>query len=121
MEKRILIFDDDVTILDIMEYVLEDKGWKVFISNQSNNAIEKVTSIMPCIIIMDYNIPDIGGVNAIKNIKKQKELQHIPIVLFSAHADIKKLATDAQADAYLSKPFDLGNLYKTLEQLSKNN
>jgi two-component system cell cycle response regulator DivK len=118
MDKRILIFDDDATILEIMRYVLEDKGWKVFISNQSNDVAKKVTSIMPSIIIMDYNIPDIGGANAIKQIKKEKELEHIPIILFSAHEEIKKLSIDTKADAYLSKPFDLAKLYDTIEKLS---
>jgi CheY-like chemotaxis protein len=66
---------------------------------------------------MDNNIPDHGGVATTKKIKMEKELQHIPIIFFTASSDAKSLAAEAGADACLSKPFDLVNLYSVIESL----
>lgn len=113
-----MIFDDDEDILNIIKYILEEKGWEVLSSCQSNDADKQIRAVMPSIIMMDNNIPDHGGVFAIKSIKQHDDLQHTPVILFTAHADISALAKEAGADAYLSKPFDLEKLHQLIEGLN---
>jgi len=122
MGKRILIFDDDKNIFIILKYILEAEGWEVFDSYNSNNVIEEVNYFNPSIIMMDYNIPDCGGVVATQSIKLDKDLKHIPVIFFTANNDIVKLSQLAGADAYLAKPFDhslltLGLYYLEQQQL----
>ena len=76
-----------------------------------------VKEIGPDVILMDNWIPDSGGIVASRTIKSNEELQHIPIVYFSANNDIKALAQEAGADAFLAKPFDLEELEKIIEGL----
>lgn len=118
MTKRMLIFDDDKTILKILKYILEAEGWEVLNSNHSNNVIEQVNYFKPSIIMMDNNIPDCGGIVATQSIKLHKELQHIPVIFFTASDEIKELSQQAGADAYLAKPFDLTKLFEVIKQVS---
>lgn len=118
MGKRILIFDDDSSILEIMKLIMEEKGWEVLSFNQCNDAVLQIRTYQPAIIMMDNNIPDYGGIVAIKTIKQQIDLQNIPIIYFTAHNNIKALSKEAGADAYLAKPFDLDKLNELIALLS---
>lgn len=112
MGKRILICDDDEDILSICTYILEENGWDVHTRTHCRNIVEVVQEICPDIILMDNWIPDIGGIKATKAIKENAELNHIPIIYFSANNDVKALAQVAGADNYLAKPFDIDELEK---------
>ena len=119
MGKRILIFDDDKNIFIILKYILEAEGWEVFDSYNSNNVIEEVNYFNPSIIMMDYNIPDCGGVVATQSLKMNADWKYIPVIFFTANEDIEKLSQLAGADDYLAKPFDLVNLFNTIQHLSQ--
>ncbi|WP_353131852.1 response regulator [Pseudopedobacter sp.] len=108
--KKILIFDDDVNILELCSIVLVDYGYDVEVSETSHDIIEKVAQVNPDVILMDNWIPDIGGIKATQLLKSSSEFGHIPVIYFSANNDIHLLAETAGADAYLSKPFDLTEL-----------
>ena len=108
--KKILIFDDDVNILELCSIVLVDYGYDVEVSETSHDIIEKVSQVNPDVILMDNWIPDIGGIKATQLLKSSPEFSHIPVIYFSANNDIHLLAQTAGADAYLSKPFDLTEL-----------
>jgi len=115
--KKIVIFDDDEDILSICAYILEEQGWEVFTFTDCNNIVEKVSPIMPTVILMDNWIPDVGGIVATQTLKKDEALKNIPVVYFSANSDIQLLADQAGAETYLAKPFDLEELEKTINDV----
>lgn len=117
MKKKVLICDDDTDILFICSYIFEKQGCEVYTRTHCNNIIDMVKEIEPDVILMDNWIPDTGGIVASRAIKADENLQHIPIVYFSANNDIKALAQEAGADAFLAKPFDLEELEKVIEKL----
>ena len=110
MKERILICDDDVDILSICKYILEEFGLKVFTKNNCNNIIDMVKDIRPDIILMDNWIPDTGGIIATQILKNHPDYNKIPVIYFSANTNIKSLAKKAGADYYLSKPFNIDDL-----------
>lgn len=115
--KKIVIFDDDEDILSICAYILEEQGWEVHTYTDCNNITEKVSSIMPSVILMDNWIPDAGGIVATQTLKSNEDLKSIPVVYFSANSDIQLLADNAGAETYLAKPFDLDELEKTINEV----
>lgn len=117
--KKVIIFDDDEDILAVCRYVLEEQGWQVHTFSNCNGIIEKVTSIMPNVILMDNWIPDTGGIIATQILKHDTALKDIPVVYFSANSDIQTLADQAGAEAYLAKPFDLDHLEKLIDATAK--
>ena len=106
----IMIFDDDTDTLEICTLILRDKGYAVFTETSCENVIEKILRNSPQVIFMDNKIPDMGGIIASNSLKASSQFQHIPILFFSANADVQKLAAEAQADLFMEKPFDLDEL-----------
>jgi len=109
-EKKIVIFDDDEDILSICSFILEEQGWTVYAYTDCNKITEKISAVLPDIIIMDNWIPDDGGIIATQTLKKNELLKNIPVIYFSANSDIEQLASHAGAETYLAKPFDLEDL-----------
>ena len=114
--KRVLICDDDLDILDILDYALRDSGWEVIKSYTVDNIIDKIESSQPSVIIMDNWIPDVGGIEATRTIKRHPVFREIPVIYLTANNDIESLAERAGADWALPKPFDLDNLTKLVEK-----
>lgn len=112
--KKIVIFDDDEDIISICSYILEEQGWKVQAFTDCNDITQKVSAILPDVILMDNWIPDDGGIIATQTLKNNAELKHIPVVYFSANSDIELLASHAGAETYLAKPFDLEELERVI-------
>ncbi|MDR4954319.1 response regulator [Chryseobacterium sp. ES2] len=109
-KKKILIFDDDAAILEVITIIFEENGYEVRISETSHDILEKVAEYHPDVILMDNWIPRIGGVEATKLLKNSDEFNHIPVIYVTANNDIAALASEAQADDYVSKPFNLDDL-----------
>jgi len=110
MNKRVLILDDDLDILQICTIVLKKKGFDVLTVNNSNQVVEQVTSYQPDVILMDNWIPGPGGIEATRTLKTKPETQDIPVIFFSANSNVTQLAQEARADYFLQKPFDISEL-----------
>lgn len=110
MSKKVFVFDDNADILELCTIILEDAGYEIKTSSTSNNIIDQVMAYIPDIIFMDNWLPDVGGIDATKQLKQHETLKNIPVIYFSANNDVKALAEQAGADGYLSKPFDIHEL-----------
>lgn len=117
MAKKVLLYDDEADILEICKYILERKGYQVFAKETCANVIGDLKKILPDVVIMDNWIPDIGGVEATRLIKNDKDFKDTPVILFTANKDINRLVHEAGADAFIGKPFDLKVIEETVETL----
>lgn len=88
---------------------LSSRGYNVFESATGKEALEKSVSLHPDAVILDLGLPDIDGIDVIRNMRKRNK---IPIVILSVREDIsdKISALDAGADDYLTKPFSTAEL-----------
>ena len=118
--KKILIFDDDKSILEVISIVFEENGYKVEISETSHDIIQKVETFRPDVILMDNWIPNIGGVEATRLLKSYEEFRDIPVIYVTANNDIATLALSAQADDYVAKPFNLEDLEEKVAKYMKD-
>jgi two-component system alkaline phosphatase synthesis response regulator PhoP len=109
-QKKVFIFDDNTDILELCTFILEDAGYEIKTSSTSNNIIDQVSAYTPDIIFMDNWLPDVGGIEATRELKGHDTLKYIPVIYFSANNDVMLLADQAGADGYLSKPFDIQDL-----------
>ncbi|WP_370527257.1 response regulator [Pedobacter sp. SYSU D00535] len=116
--KRIVIFDDDTDILEILTYLLQEKGWEVYTQTTCKHVTKVVAAHRPNVVLMDNWIPEAGGVKATQTLKSDPALSSIPVIYFSANNNIAQLAEEAGADAYLAKPFDLDYLETILSKFS---
>jgi CheY-like chemotaxis protein len=110
MNKRVLILDDDIDILQICTIVLKKKGFDVKTLNNSSQVANEVRSYQPDVILMDNWIPGPGGIEATRLLKQDPATQDIPVIFFSANSNVTQLAREARADYFLQKPFDITEL-----------
>lgn len=102
--ETILIVDDDHDIRDILVMYLENEGYNVITSSNGINALEKVSSSNPNLIILDMMLPDLDGMEVCQELRKTTST---PILFLSSRstAEDKSRGLIAGGDDYLSKPF----------------
>lgn len=118
-EKKILIYDDDESVLEVTKTILEMKGYTVVTMSNCDHVVEKVEEVQPSLILMDLGIPPQGGRNATEELKHDPHTREIPVILFSAAADLDTLSTSTEADDYLNKPFNIIDLEDKVEKYLK--
>ena len=113
--KKVLIFDDEEDILELVQIVLA-KSYEVYARATLENPVEMVESIEPDIIFMDLYIPPIGGETAVKLLKENEKTKNIKVILFSASNEVIELSSQAGADGYFTKPFEIHQLKKFIKE-----
>ncbi len=116
MGGRVMIFDDDIDLLEVCGIVLRSKNYLVRGVNKCTDILEEVKSFSPDVILMDNWIPETGGVKATQQLKKHVSFKLIPVIFFSANNHVKELAQEAGADFFLQKPFDIGELENVISK-----
>ena len=105
--KCVLIYDDDVEILNVCKAILQSSNYRVETIQTCENIISDILRVKPDIVLMDLWIPSIGGENAVRCMHENPETKNIPVVLFSASDEIEKISERIHADSFLRKPFDI--------------
>ena len=115
--KKILIIDDDVTALDIVDFLFEDKGFEVVRRTDGIAALECIQDTAPNIILIDLMMPRMNGQDCIREIRKRG--YQTPIVAFTALDDpeVHQEAKDAGCNLVLTKPCKPAALVKHIESL----
>jgi DNA-binding response OmpR family regulator len=107
--KKILVADDDPGIVDAMQILLEDEGYKV-ITTLDGTAITKMYEQKPDLVFLDIWMSGVNGNTICKELKANDDTKSIPIIMFSANRDTQEIAMACGADDFLSKPFDIKDL-----------
>ncbi|MFY8275468.1 diguanylate cyclase [Pseudoalteromonas sp. SSDWG2] len=104
-EARILIVDDEEMITEVLTIIL-DQFFDVEILNNSAEAIELCKSNPPDLILMDVNMPGIGGLEICRKLREVPSLQHIPIVFMTSTVDIdsQNACWEAGGSDFIGKP-----------------
>lgn len=121
MSTRILYVEDNEDNIYMLSRRLKRKSFEVLIAQDGQSGIDLAISETPDLILMDLSLPVKDGWQAIREIKQNQALQHIPIIALSAHAmDQHRLdALDAGAEDFDSKPVDLTRLLSKIDSLLK--
>ena len=115
---RLLIVDDDPSILGLLEVFLTNNHYDVVCVTNSLDGLKQIESSKKSfdLIITDLVMPDISGVGLISILKK--EHPEIPIIAITGKgAEPEKLSLEASVDAILQKPFELGSLQRMITSL----
>ena len=116
MTKCILIYDDDDEILFLCRAILAKENYRVETMSRCEDVITDIANMKPDIILMDLWIPEIGGEKAITLIKQNQATKHIPVVVFSANADIADICKKIHADEHIEKPFEIATFIKVIKE-----
>lgn len=111
---QVLVVDDDLSISAVLAEFLEDEGYAVEVAKHGLDALAQLRSgLRPCLILLDWKMPVMGGAQFRVEQQRDNELAAIPVAVISAH--ITQDATEhVEADAFLPKPFTLDQLSATV-------
>ena len=109
MKKRILIVDDEVSILKFLRSNLEDRGYTAISATNGEEALHIIERELPDLIILDVMMPKMDGFEVCRQLR---EWSQIPIIMLSARGDEKDKVKclDLGADDYIVKPFGANEL-----------
>ncbi|ASY65309.1 Circadian input kinase A (plasmid) [Sinorhizobium sojae CCBAU 05684] len=116
---RILLVEDNEMNRDMLSRRLSRRGFDVLIAENGQVGVELATSERPDLILMDMSLPVMDGWEATRRIKANPATCGIPVIALTAHAmaNDRDMALEAGCDDYDSKPIDLLQLVRKIEQL----
>ena len=107
MKPSILIADDEPNQLELMAYNLKKADFDIYQAENGEEALEKVEELNPDLVILDWMMPNMSGIEVCRILRSKDETKKIPIIILSARSEDvdKSLGLDTGADDYISKPF----------------
>jgi CheY-like chemotaxis protein len=116
---RVLVVEDNALNLELVSVLLDVEGCEVLAADTAAEGIRMAVAEQPDLIIMDVRLPDMGGYDAVRNLKADPRTARIPVMAFTAHAmrgeDAR--ASAAGCDAYLTKPVDTKRFHEVVRRL----
>ncbi|GAC1427286.1 MAG: hypothetical protein PVS3B3_14780 [Ktedonobacteraceae bacterium] len=109
-QKKILVVDDDVDILDFLQVILEEEGYIVMTTSKGEYLEQLHNGGLPNLILLDVFLSGKDGRHIVKQLKSQAETKCIPVIMFSAHPSAEETARASGADDFLAKPFEIDDL-----------
>jgi DNA-binding response OmpR family regulator len=120
MAKKILVADDDPSIVDSITMILEDEGYSVDTTTENNDTVKTVKKIKPDLVLLDIWIDNEDGREICQELKKDGLTSNIPIVVISASQGAAQMAMEAGADDFIAKPFEIDDLLTKVHNNLRN-
>jgi len=123
MMKKILIVEDEESLLKLESILLTTKGYLVQGATTGLAALEAIASETPDLILLDIMLPELDGFEVCKQVKKNPQTRHIPIIFLSAKKTPEDLARSKEVggDQYITKPFKSARVMEAIEKLLERN
>lgn len=103
----VLIVEDDSDIATLIKINLENNGYRTHIADDGQKALDYFNKDTPSLVILDIMLPEVNGIDVLKNIRFERKLKNLPIIVVSAKSDESDVLTglELEADDYITKPF----------------
>ena len=112
MKQLIAVIEDEEALGLMLKYNLEKEGFDVLVQTRGSKAIADIEKHQPSVIILDWMLPEISGVEICKLIRSKPDIKDIPIIMLTAKGEEedKIRGLTAGADDYVTKPFSVPEL-----------
>jgi CheY-like chemotaxis protein len=121
-EKPVLVIEDEESIREIIKYTLEQNGHTVKVAENGKKGLEMAKEEpLPKVILLDWMMPEMDGVEVLNAIREDYETEKIPVIMLTAKSAIGNIedAFEARADGYITKPFDPDLLWPMIKEKLK--
>lgn len=112
MKHTVMLVEDEEALALLLKYNLEKEGYDVVWESRGNKALAEIEKNQPSVIILDWMLPEISGVEICKLVRSKPDIKAVPIIMLTAKGEeedkIKGLS--AGADDYVTKPFSIPEL-----------
>jgi len=118
-ERKVLVVDDEIHIVHVVAIKLRNNGYEVITANNGEEAFELAQQENPDIIVTDYQMPVMSGLELVKELRENEITKNIPVILLTARsfAISEEEQNDLQISTCLSKPFSPRELLGDIEDV----
>lgn len=109
---KVLIVEDEDALVTMLTYNLEKEGYEVVSTNSGKDGLELVSSEKPTLVLLDWMLPEMSGVEVCKQIRQKVETRDVPVIMLTARSEEADKITGLSmgADDYITKPFSVPEL-----------
>ncbi len=121
MAHTLLIVDDSASMRQMVSFTLKDAGYDVIAASNGKDALTKLDGVKISMVITDLNMPEMDGIELIKQLRNRSGFKFVPIVMLTTESqDAKKMAgKQAGASGWIVKPFKPAQLIDTIRKFVK--
>ena len=113
--KAILLVEDDESIGEVLvQAITQETSYTVILARNAQDAVKSVEQVKPQLLILDYQLPRMNGLDLYDRLHNMEELRDIPVIMMSAHLPLQELKK-RQITA-MNKPIDLDEFLQTIEK-----
>ena len=112
MTPFILVVEDEDALSTLLQYNLDKEGYDVVVAADGEEALTLVSERLPDIIILDWMLPKISGIEVCRRLRQRSEIRNVPIIILTARGEERDRirGLDTGADDYIVKPFAMSEL-----------
>jgi DNA-binding response OmpR family regulator len=120
-QKKILVVDDEVDLVETIRFPLESEGFTVLVSYNGEDALNQARTENPDLILLDIMLPKLDGYKVCRLLKFDERYRNIPILMLTAKTQEKDktIGMETGADEYITKPFDMDELLEKVKAYLK--
>lgn len=117
--NKLLLIDDEITILRLLQMALIAEGFEVYTAQNGKLAMEIIATVTPDLIVTDVMMPQIGGLEFLRAVKAIPTLKNVPIIVLTSlrRYDDMKTIYELGADLCMTKPFEVTTLISSISKL----
>ncbi len=116
---KVLIIDDDPDVRTVMNVLMKKNGFAVDTAANREEALDKLERFDPSVVLLDVLLSGTDGRDLCQKIKADEKLQHIPVIMISAHPGAADNIASYGADDFLTKPVNTEVLLSKVHELTK--
>ena len=115
----ILVVDDSADNVAMISLDLQQQGYRVVTASNGEDAVTVATQMLPNLILMDINLPELDGLGATRRIRENDVLREVPVIAITAFGTegFQRAAYDAGVAGYLTKPLDFDRMHQLIAML----
>lgn len=117
--KTILLIDDEIDLQQLVKIALKSEGYNVETANNGLEALTQLETLRPDLIILDINMPRMGGVEFYEKICDKFNQPQYPVLVLTARANMEQLFRELNIDGFMAKPFEVDELLEEVDTIIK--
>ena len=118
-EKKVLVVDDEIHIIHVVAIKLRNNGYEVISAENGNEAFELACEEKPDIIVTDFQMPVMTGLELVRKLRENEATKEIPVIMLTARgfAIEDEQKEELQISEFLSKPFSPKELLRSIDDI----
>ncbi len=117
-QKTILLIDDEIDLQQLVKIALKSKGYNIETANNGLEGLAKLETLKPDLIILDMNMPKMGGLEFYQKISVNDKPKY-PVLVLTARANMEQLFREFNIDGFMAKPFEVDELLEEVDTIIK--